>query len=140
MRIEVQVDSSSFDTLAKIAPREFRAGMSEYVERVGRKMEREAKYAMRADQAGPRQARSRTGNLARQIRFIHSRNDAGVVKAFANYSSIVHGPPFDRRRINKNGQMRKTNPFFTTASDKTNSFRDKAAHDMLRSVTKRLLE
>lgn len=139
MRIDVQVDARAFDALAKRAPGEFKKGLGEYVERVGRKMEREAKYAMRADQAGPRQARSRTGNLARQIRFIHSRNDAGVVKSFANYSSIVHGPPFDKRRVNSDGRMRKTNPFFTTASDNTAGFRDRAAQDMLKNVAKRLL-
>lgn len=144
MRVELKVDSSSVEAMLKAYPREMGQALEEFVERQGRRIERASKQAMQLNNAGPNEARSRTGNLVRQIRFVTGSqlngNFTGVVKAFAPYSSFVHGPPYDQPRQNKNGRMRKTNPFFTKAKGVADSFRGQDAERMLKDATRRLMQ
>lgn len=144
MRIEVKVDTTSVERMLKIYPRETSAALEEYVERQGRRIQKEAKWAMRLGIAGSNEARSRTGYLANQIRFVKGSqsngNYTGIVKAFANYSGFVHGPPFDRVRINKNGRPRRINPFFTKAKAVAMQHQQEDAVWMMRNLTRRLIQ
>ncbi len=144
MRIQVALDTMGVEKMLQAAPKEMNAAMQDLVEKVGRRIERQAKYEMRANVAGPDEARSRTGNLARQIRFVEGsqRNASriGVVKAFANYSGYVHGEPYYQPRVTRSGRMRKTNPFFTKADANTERARQRDAEDMLREVARKLVQ
>lgn len=133
MKLDVELDVKAVTQLAKRFPQATAAQAEVYTERVGRKLEREAKYAMRADVAGPNQARSRTGNLVRQIRFHKGGRLGGVVKAHAKYSPYVHGAPFHRNR-----RSRKENPFFTTAQNASERFIAKENRDFLKNTIKRI--
>lgn len=144
MRIEVKVDTTSVERMLKIYPRETSAALEEYVERQGRRIQNAAIKAMRVGNAGPNEASSKTGNLWRNIRFVKGSqsngNFTGVVKAFAPYSAIVHGPPYDRVRINKNGRPRRINPFFTKAKDVAMQYQQDDATWMMRNLTRRLIQ
>lgn len=133
MKVDVEVDVAAITFFAKRFPQATAEELETYTERVGRKIEREAKYAMRADQAGPNQARSRTGNLVRNIMFKKGGMLGGVVKSFANYSKFVHGAPY-----HNNAGPRKENPFFTTAQDNSQRFIRKENQDLLKRITRRL--
>lgn len=130
MRVEIKVDASTVETMLKAYPKEMGEALSEYVERGGRRIEAEAK----------RQAPAITGNLRRQIRFIHSSPFVGVVKAFANYSGFVHGEPYWTPKARKNGRMRRTTPFFTIAHDITFNARERDAQNLIKDVTRRLMQ
>lgn len=138
MKVDVEVDISGITSFAKRFSKATAEELGEYTERVGRKIEREAKYAMRADVAGPNQARSRTGNLVRQIHFKKGGLFGGVVKAFARYSGKVHGQPYDKARVNKDGRPRKTNPFFTTAVDRSDRFIQQENRALLKRIINRI--
>ncbi|MGR3504913.1 MAG: hypothetical protein ACU0B7_03470 [Paracoccaceae bacterium] len=128
MKIDVKMDVHVAARMLERIPKELKTGSDEFIERVGRKLERNAKYAMRANVAGPGQARSRTGNLARHIIF-HEPSQS--VEAHANYSKYVHGAPYYQFKM-----KRKVNPFFTTALETSNSFINQEAHKMIRKVIK----
>jgi hypothetical protein len=133
MSVSVSVDTKELTKIIDRFPKASAVALAEFTERVGRKVEQEAKYAMRADQAGPNQARSRTGNLVRQIRFINSSGIAGVVKAFANYSKYVHGQPFHATR-----GVRKTNPFFTTALGNSETYTNQEKQRIITNISRNL--
>lgn len=133
MKVDVSVDVKEVTRLAERFPQATAAELSRFTERVGSKIEREAKYAMRADVAGPNRARSRTGNLVRQIRFVRGGPLAGAVRAFANYSGFVHGEPF-----HKNRTTRKENPFFTTALGNSELFIQKESSRLISGIMKRI--
>lgn len=133
MKVDVTIDVAAVTKLANRFPRATADQIEVYTERVGRKLEREAKYAMRADQAGPNQARSRSGTLVRQIRFVKGGRLGGAVKAFAKYSQFVHGAPYHR-----NKRQRKENPFFTTAQNASERFIEKENRNFLKNVIKRI--
>lgn len=133
MKIDVELDIRAVTKLADRFPKATAAQLSEFTERVGSKIEREAKYAMRADVAGPNQARSRTGNLVRQIRFVRGGQFSGAVKSFANYSPFVHGAPF-----HSNKTARKENPFFTTALGNAEMFIQAETKKIIPGIIKRI--
>ena len=114
MRASVTIDSSLLTKFVKVFPAASQKALGDFTERVGAKVEREAK-------AG---APVIHGNLRRQIRFIHSSPSEGVVKAFANYSGYVHGAPFYsfKSLTNKNGRPRKVTPFLTNALSTSETF------------------
>lgn len=140
MKFTVAVDGKELVRLTERWPRASADAISTFTERVGRKVEREAKNAMRANVAGPGQARSRTGNLVRQIRFIHSGAGgvSGVVKAFANYSKYVHGPPFHNFMGKRGGGIRKINPFFTSALANSDSYIEQQKAEIVRNIGRRV--
>lgn len=107
MRASVSIDSTLLIKFADKFPAASAKALSIFTERVGAKVEREAK-------AG---APVVHGNLRRQIRFIKSSEIAGVVKSFANYSGFVHGAPFHQNRT-----KRKETPFLTNALSSAESF------------------
>lgn len=133
MKVDVEVDVWAVTKLAQRFPQATASQLADYTEKVGRKVEREAKYAMRADVAGPNQARSRTGNLVRQIRFHKGGRMGGAVRAHANYSKYVHGKPYYTNR-----RSRKENPFFTTALDNAQTFIERQNRDMLKNIIRRI--
>ncbi len=107
MKIDVSIDVKSITAYATRFPVETAKAIQLFTDRVGYKIEREAKVA----------APVITGNLRRQIRFIESSSIAGVVKAFANYSGFVHGAPFFQSKM-----KRKETPFFTMALGNSKMF------------------
>lgn len=133
MKVEIDVDIRQVTKLAERFPQATKAQLADFTEKVGSKIEREAKVAMRANVAGPGQARSRTGNLVRQIRFVRGGEFSGAVKAFANYSGFVHGAPFHTNR-----KSRKENPFFTTAMGNSQLFITKETGRIVSGIMKRV--
>jgi hypothetical protein len=97
--------------------------LSEFSERVGAKVEREAKV----------EAPVVHGNLRRQIRFIKSSPIAGVVKSFANYSGFVHGAPYHQNRM-----KRKETPFLTTALGNSEAFIQTEARKIISNTLKNI--
>jgi len=123
MRITVSVDSSLLGKLVERFPKASAEALSEFTERVGYKVEREAK-------AG---APVVHGNLRRQIRFIKSSQIAGVVKSFANYSGFVHGAPYHQNRM-----KRKETPFLTNALSTADSFIETERQKVVRNIIKNI--
>ena len=121
MRITVAIDSSLLGKFAERFPDATTKALSEFTERVGYKVEREAK-------AG---APVVHGNLRRQIRFIKSSEIAGVVKSFANYSGFVHGEPFHVNRM-----KRKETPFLTNALSSADTFIETEKQKVVRNIIK----
>jgi hypothetical protein len=138
MKVGVEVDIRQVSRLADGFPRATKAQLAEFTEKVGSKIEREAKVSMRANVAGPDQARSRTGNLARQIRFVRGGELSGAVKAFANYSRFVHGAPYHENRVKKGGGRRKENHFFTTALANADLFIKSETAKIIPGIIKRI--
>ena len=128
MNIAVKMDAKLVARMLERVPAELKAQSDVFIDRVGARLERNAKYAMKANVAGPKQARSRTGNLARHI-FYHEPSQQ--LEAHANYSKYVHGAPFYKFK-----KPRKTNPFFTTAITNTETFIKAEARAMLKRVVK----
>jgi len=118
--ISINIDASETERMVRLYPKTSRQAISNTVERIGLRLEREAKV----------EAPYVTGNLRRQIRFIHSKTTAGVVKSNARYSKYVHGQPFYNNRI-----KRKETPFMTNALASQQFF----IRDELRAVPKRAL-
>lgn len=119
MRITVDVDSLVLVGFAKRFPSATAKALSEFTERAGYKIERNAK-------AG---APVVHGNLRRQIRFIKSSEIAGVVKSFANYSGFVHGAPFHTNRM-----RRKETPFLTDAVSTSQTFIDNEKRKIIKNI------
>jgi hypothetical protein len=117
------VDSSLLGKLVERFPKASAEALSEFTERVGYKVEREAK-------AG---APVVHGNLRRQIRFIKSSQIAGVVKSFANYSGFVHGAPYHQNRM-----KRKETPFLTNALSTADSFIETERQKVVRNIIKNI--
>ena len=126
MRISVSVDSLALTKFANHFPVATAKAISEFTERVGAKVEREAKV----------KAPVVHGNLRRQIRFIKSSEVAGVVKSFANYSGFVHGEPFFtfKSTTTKSGRKRKITPFLTDAMSSSETFIETEKNKMLRNI------
>lgn len=114
MSISVSVDSKMLLKFAERFPNATAKALGDFTERVGAKVERQAK-------AG---APVVHGNLRRQIRFIQSSPIAGVIKSFANYSKFVHGAPFYTfdSLTTKKGRARKITPFLTNALSSSETF------------------
>jgi hypothetical protein len=123
MRISVAIDSALLAKFAVKFPAATATALSEFTERVGYKVEREAKVA----------APYIHGNLRRQIRFIKSSEIAGVVKSFANYSGFVHGAPFHKNRM-----RRKETPFLTNALATSDSFIENEKRKVIRNILKNI--
>ena len=123
MRISVAVNSLVLERLAARFPAATAAASGEFAERVGAKVERDAK-------AG---APVVHGNLRRQIRFIKSSPIAGVVKSFANYSGFVHGAPYYTNR-----RKRKETPFLTNALSSSRSFIDIERGKVIKNILKNI--
>lgn len=119
MRISVAVDSALLHRFANRFPGATAKAIGEFTERVGAKVEREAK-------AG---APVIHGNLRRQIRFIKSSEIAGVVKSFANYSGFVHGAPY-----HENKMKRKETPFLTNAMSSSATFIETEKNKILKNI------
>jgi len=128
MKIDVKMDVKVVERMLERIPKELKTGSDDFIEKVGRRIERNAKYAMKASAAGPGQARSDTGNLVRHIIF-HKPSQS--VESHANYSKYVHGAPYYKFKM-----RRKVNPFFTTALDTSNAFINQEAYKMIRKVIK----
>ena len=100
-----------------------RAKLGDAIEKVGRILERESKMV----------APHVTGNLKRQIDF-KREGLTGMVRAKADYSSYVHGPPYHH------GGNRKITPFFTMARNNTTRQTDQiltqAVADAVKTSTK----
>jgi hypothetical protein len=124
MKIDVELDTKAVAFFAKRFPAEAAGELGIYAERVGAKLDREAKV----------HAPVVTGNLRRQIRFIKSSPIAGVVKAFANYSKYVHGAPFYENKM-----KRRETPFFTDALSSSASFIQREAGKVIPAIIKRIL-
>lgn len=123
MRIGIDIDSLLLLKFAKRFPAATAEALSNFTERVGYKVEREAK-------AG---APVVHGNLRRQIRFIKSSQIAGVVKSFANYSGYVHGAPF-----HENKMRRKETPFLTDALSSADTFIENEKKKVLPNIIKNI--
>lgn len=121
--ISVEIDAEKVEYMVRHFPKTANEVISETVERIGRKVERESKVL----------APAITGNLRRQIRFIQSKKSSGVVKSFANYSKYVHGLPFY-----KNKTMRKETPFLTDAIASQDLFIKKEIKAMPKKMFDRL--
>lgn len=126
MSIRIEVDAVVAKRALERLPDEIRDRKDDFIETVGRKLEREAKYAMRANVAGPNQARSRTGNLVRHIIF---HEPSRTVEAHASYSKYVHGAPFFTNR-----SPRKENPFFNTAMTRSEAFIKRKQRDFFNGI------
>lgn len=126
MRISVSVDSLALTKFVAHFPVATAKALSEFTERVGAKVEREAKV----------KAPVVHGNLRRQIRFVKSSEIAGVVKAFANYSGYVHGEPFYtfKSATTKSGRPRKITPFLTDALSSSETFIENEKNKLLRNI------
>lgn len=107
MEISVQFDKKEVDKLIEVFPEAAEQAIGTMVKKIGLQLKREA----------TKEAPAITGNLRRSIRFIHSSQTAGVLKAFANYSKYVHGEPFYTNRI-----KRRETPFFTAAEQNSRQF------------------
>lgn len=123
MRISVAVDSLLLQKLVTRFPAASATALGEFTERVGAKVEREAKV----------KAPVVHGNLRRQIRFIKSSPIAGVVKSFANYSGYVHGAPFYENKM-----RRKETPFLTDALSSSETFIDNEGKKLVRNIMKNI--
>jgi hypothetical protein len=121
MRIGIDIDSLVLTKLVTRFPQASAAALSEFTERVGYKVERQAK-------AG---APVVHGNLRRQIRFIKSSQIAGVVKSFANYSGYVHGAPYWENKM-----KRKETPFLTDALSSSETFIENEKKKVLPNIIK----
>jgi len=131
MKVDVQLDSRELVNLTERFPKSAQKKLDKLVTDIGGLIINESSKAMRADRAGPNKARSRTGNLTRQIAFRSSRRLNGEVKAGANYSKFVHGPPYHQNRM-----RRKENPFFTTAIGNSKMFIDSETRKLVSSIIK----
>lgn len=123
MNVSVSVDAKELLRLTERFPQASAEALDVFTERVGRKVEREAKF----------EAPKVTGNLARQIRFIKSAKIAGVVKSFANYSPYVHGAPFW-----KNRSMRKETPFLTMALGNAETFIEAEKAKIIKTINRNI--
>lgn len=123
MNVAVSVDAKELIRLTKRFPRASAEALAVFTERVGRKVEREAKV----------EAPAVTGNLRRQIRFIQSSQMAGVVKSFANYSKYVHGAPF-----HKNMMKRKETPFLTMAMGNADAFIEAEKRKIITNISRKI--
>ncbi len=123
MRVGISVDGSLLASFVKGFPVATAKALGIYSERVGYKMEREAKHL----------APVVHGNLRRQIRFIKSSEIAGVVKSFANYSGFVHGEPFHTNRT-----RRKETPFLTDALMRSESFIESERKKLYENIIKNI--
>lgn len=125
MKVDIVVDSKAIMALATQFPNETAKALGEFTERVGAKIEREAKIV----------SPKITGNLARHIRFVKSSPIAGVVKAFANYAPYVHGAPYYQNRM-----RRKETPFFTMALANTNTYANAQASKIVPNIIRNIIK
>lgn len=123
MRASVSIDSTLLFKFADKFPGATAKALGVFTERVGAKVEREAK-------AG---APVIHGNLRRQIKFIKSSEIAGVVKSFANYSGFVHGAPFHENR-----RKRKETPFLTNALSSAETFVEQERSKVISNILKNI--
>ncbi len=123
MNVSVSVDARELIRLTERFPRASAEALSIFTERVGRKVEREAKV----------EAPAVTGNLRRQIRFIKSSEIAGVVKSFANYSKYVHGAPYYQNRM-----RRKETPFLTMAMGNADAFIEAEKRKIMSNISRNI--
>lgn len=123
MNVSVSVDAKELLRLTERFPKASAEALAVFTERVGRKVEREAKV----------EAPAVTGNLRRQIRFIKSSPIAGVVKSFANYSKYVHGAPFYN-----NQRKRKETPFLTMAMGNSDMFIEAEKKKIISTISRNI--
>lgn len=123
MNVAISVDARELVRLTERFPKASAEALAVFTERVGRKVEREAKVS----------APAVTGNLRRQIRFIASSPIAGVVKSFANYSKYVHGEPFYRNRM-----RRKETPFLTMAMGNASTFIEAEKQKIFTNISRKI--
>lgn len=121
MRIELDVDAVALKAFAKRFPQAMSASINIFKDRVGYKLDNQAKKA----------APAITGNLRRQIYYY--RNAAGEARlySYANYSKYVHGAPY-----HENKMKRRETPFFTRALTNSRGFIKDEARDMIKRVLK----
>jgi len=101
MQINITIDTSTAQALARKFPYAAEVAARNFVERVGFTIEGAAKDA----------APAITGNLRRSIFFIPDSPLGGSrVHAYANYAKYVHGDPYFSP-----ASPRKITPFFTRA-------------------------
>lgn len=125
MKVSFNLNKSKVDSFLRKHPRATAIELSNTVELVGFKLEREAKV----------EAPVITGNLRRQIGFKKKGEFSGIVKAGANYSSFVHGNPY-----HSSARMRKTTPFFTNALGNTENFIDRQMSSIFSRILKTSLK
>jgi hypothetical protein len=116
--ISIEFDTGVAQSVVNRWPRSMKQAMGDVIERVGRKMERDAKqYAPVV-----------SGNLRRQIDFRRS-GMTGEVRAKANYSAFVHGSPYHSGRG-------KTTPFFTQARDNNKRYAQREVEAVINKTLK----
>jgi len=115
----IELDAGAPLSLVRNFNKKARAKLGDAVERVGRKIEGTSKTV----------APHVTGNLKRQIDFKRD-GTTGMVRAKANYSSYVHGPPYHH------GGNRKTTPFFTMARDQNQSYAERQLAEAVKDAVK----
>jgi hypothetical protein len=120
MRIEVSLDAVVFNAFLKRYPQEMTESINLFKDRVGYKLDAEAKRA----------APAVTGNLRRQIFYYRGAQGANLL-SYANYSPYVHGAPYYQNRI-----KRKETPFFTRALRNSKGFIKDEARAMIGRVLK----
>lgn len=125
MRVAIGVDISGAVQAYTDFPKETAAEITKAIERIGRKVEREAKIDAPVD----------TGNLRRQITFIQSSPTGGVVLSRANYSPYVHGVPFH----SSNG-VRKVTPFLTSGLERSQQFIKREVDSIYPRVINRVMK
>ena len=114
MKLTIEVEATVLTGYLKAYPQKLDANTKLFIDRVGYKLDAEAKRA----------APAITGNLRRNIIY---RN--GELVAHANYSGYVHGAPF-----HKNKMKRRETPFITKAIASSDTFIKSEAQAMIRRV------
>lgn len=121
MRIELDVDAISLKVFIKRYPQAMNASINEFKDRVGYKLDNQAKKA----------APAVTGNLRRQIYYYRNAQGDSRLYSYANYSQYVHGAPYYQNKM-----KRRETPFFTRALTNSKGFIKDEARAMIKRVLK----
>ena len=107
MRIELDLDAMVLNSFLKRYPQAMAASINLSKDRVGYKLDAEAKRA----------APAITGNLRRQIYYYRNANGESKLYSYASYSKYVHGEPYYENKM-----KRRETPFFTNAIKNSRTF------------------
>lgn len=128
MKLDITTNTAGLDDMLRQFPSDMRASMELFVDRVGYKLDNQAKKA----------APVITGNLRRNIQYsdrsvgnMFTNGVSGEVTAHAKYSKYVHGQPYYENKM-----RRKETPFFTNALATSETFIKNEAKAMVQRVLK----
>lgn len=121
MRIELDVDAVALKAFIKRYPQAMNASMAMFKDRVGYKLDNQAK----------KEAPAVTGNLRRQIYYYRNSQGEAKLYSYANYSPYVHGAPYYENKM-----KRRETPFFTRALTNSKGFIKDEAREMIKRVLK----